>query len=85
VSANVEAHSGLFWNVFMVDAESLYFIASWDTAQMNDIQVNECCDLLAEVMRKLGSEENWLRSVGSVFKSGKERNTTAHEHSFPEI
>lgn len=67
----------------MVDAESLYFIASWDTAQMNDVEVNECCDLLAEVMRKLGNEENWHRSVKSVFKSRKERNTTARERSSP--
>lgn len=65
--------SGLFWNAFMIDAENLHFIASWDTAQMNDIEVGECCDILADVMRKLANEENWHRSIASIFKSGKRK------------
>jgi hypothetical protein len=54
----------------LIDKENIYFIASWDTAQMNDIEVSECCDLVAEVMRKLASEENWHQTIGSVFKPG---------------
>lgn len=52
----------------MIDAENLYFIASWDTAQMNDLEVGKYCDLLADVMRKLANEENWHRTIASVFK-----------------
>lgn len=61
--------SGLFWNAFMVDHDNLYFVASWDTAQMNDAEVDACCELLADVMRKLGDEGNWEKSVGDVFQS----------------
>ncbi|KAH6981772.1 hypothetical protein BKA56DRAFT_672572 [Ilyonectria sp. MPI-CAGE-AT-0026] len=58
---------GLFWNAFMIDAVNLYFIASWDTAQMNDREVEGHCDSLAEVMRKLANEDNWEKKVGEVF------------------
>lgn len=51
----------------MVDKESLYFIASWDTAQMNDVEVGECSDLLAYVMLKLACEDNWHLTIGSIF------------------
>ncbi|KAH7175395.1 hypothetical protein EDB81DRAFT_895928 [Dactylonectria macrodidyma] len=58
---------GLFWNAFMIDSVNLYFIASWDTAQMNDREVDGCCDSLADVMRKLAEEGNWEKKVGDVF------------------
>lgn len=51
----------------MIDAVNLYFIASWDTAQMNDREVEGHCDSLAEVMRKLANEDNWEKKVGEVF------------------
>jgi hypothetical protein len=51
----------------MVDATNLYFIASWDTAQMNDTEVGGHCDTLSEVMRKLGDENNWDKKLGDVF------------------
>lgn len=53
----------------MIDQDNLYFVASWDTAQMNDAEVEECCDLLADVMRKLGDERNWAKMVGDVFQA----------------
>ena len=53
----------------MVDRDNLYFVASWDTAQMNDAEVDACCDLLADIMRKLGDGGNWEKSVGDVFQS----------------
>jgi hypothetical protein len=59
--------SGFFWNAFMADTENLFFVASWDTAQMNDKEVELCCDQLTEVMRKLAHESNWDRIVGEVF------------------
>ncbi|KAK7397866.1 hypothetical protein QQX98_012770 [Neonectria punicea] len=62
------ADCGLFWNAFMIDSVNLYFIASWDTAQMNDREVDAHCDSLAEVMRKLADEGNWEKKVGDVFK-----------------
>lgn len=51
----------------MVDSTNLYFIASWDTAQLNDREVDAHCDSLADVMRKLADKGNWNRSIGSIF------------------
>lgn len=68
VSALTNLHdSGLFWNAFMVDNNNLYFIASWDTAQMNDTEIEEHCDSLADVMRKLADERRWGKKVEEVF------------------
>ena len=50
----------------MTDKDNLYFVASWDTAQMNDTEVDSCCNLLADVMRALAEERNWERKVGQV-------------------
>ncbi|KAL7813190.1 hypothetical protein V8C44DRAFT_364025 [Trichoderma aethiopicum] len=58
---------GLFWNAFMVDRENLLFIASWDTAQLSAEQVDGYCDDLADVMRRLASEDNWGLKMGEVF------------------
>ncbi|KAF5012017.1 hypothetical protein FDECE_1901 [Fusarium decemcellulare] len=58
---------GLFWNAFMVDSVNLYFIASWDTAQMNDVEVDGHCDSLSDVMRKLADEGNWEKKLSEVF------------------
>ncbi|RSM01800.1 hypothetical protein CEP52_008371 [Fusarium oligoseptatum] len=58
---------GFFWNAFMIDSVNLYFIASWDTAQMNDFEVDGHCDSLSDVMRKLADERNWEKRVGEVF------------------
>ncbi|TFB06737.1 Putative acyl-CoA synthetase YngI [Trichoderma ghanense] len=58
---------GLFWSAFMVDRENLLFIASWDTAQLNAEQVDGYCDDLADVMRRLASEDNWGLKMGEVF------------------
>ncbi|KAF7560834.1 hypothetical protein G7046_g3320 [Stylonectria norvegica] len=62
------ADCGLFWNAFMIDSDNLYFIASWDTAQMNDVEVDAHCDRLSEVMRALAQEDNWDKAVGEVFR-----------------
>lgn len=51
----------------MVDSMNLYFIASWDTAQMNDIEVSGHCDALSEIFRKMGDENNWDKKLGDVF------------------
>ncbi|TQW08948.1 AMP-binding enzyme family protein [Cordyceps javanica] len=57
---------GLFWNAFMVDKENLYFIASWDTAQLNGDEVDCYCDRLAEAMRTLANASNWERPLREV-------------------
>ncbi|KAF4450084.1 hypothetical protein F53441_6728 [Fusarium austroafricanum] len=59
---------GFFWNAFMIDSVNLYFIASWDTAQMNDTEVNGHCDSLSDVMRKLEDERNWDKKLSDVFQ-----------------
>ena len=61
-------HSGVFWNAFSIDKDNIYFIASWDTAQMNEVEIDGHCDCLAEVIRKLADEKNWERTVGQVFE-----------------
>lgn len=60
--------SGFFWNAFMIDSINLYFIASWDTAQMNDKEVERHCDDLSDVMRKLCDECNWNKKLSDVFR-----------------
>lgn len=62
-----ERDSGLFWNAYMLDSDDLYFIASWDTAQMNADEVQGHCDVLADVMRKLADDRRWDDTVGEVF------------------
>lgn len=51
----------------MADKENLYFIASWDTAQMNDVEVEQHCDNLAAIMRNLAKEDNWGKTVKELF------------------
>ena len=62
--------SGLFWNAFMISEENLMFVASWDTAQMNDLEMEDCCDDLSNILRELDREENWDKTIGEVFFSG---------------
>lgn len=51
----------------MLNEDNLFFVASWDTAQFNDTEINQCCDALSDVMRALGKVENWDKTVGEVF------------------
>ncbi|OAA70680.1 AMP-binding enzyme family protein [Cordyceps fumosorosea ARSEF 2679] len=57
---------GLFWNAFMVDKENLYFIASWDTSQLNGDEVDRYCDRLAEILRALANPDTWDRPLKEV-------------------
>ncbi|ATY59282.1 AMP-binding enzyme family [Cordyceps militaris] len=57
---------GIFWNAFMVDQENMYFIASWDTAQLNGDEVDGYCDCLAEMLRQLANTSNWNRLLRDV-------------------
>ena len=34
---------------------------------MNDVEMDGCCDCLADVIRKLADEGNWEKTVGEVF------------------
>jgi hypothetical protein len=52
----------------MLDSVNLYFIASWDTAQMNATEIDGHCDALSDVMRKLGDERNWDKKMSDVFR-----------------
>ncbi|PFH61619.1 hypothetical protein XA68_16794 [Ophiocordyceps unilateralis] len=63
------ADFGFCWNMFLAGRDAIYFIASWDTAQMNVDDVEGHCDGMAEVMRRLARESNWHRTVGDVFAS----------------
>lgn len=51
----------------MIDGENLYFVASWDTTQINATEMERHCDSLVDVMRRLIKQENWGKTVGEVF------------------
>ncbi|KAM3545909.1 hypothetical protein ARSEF1564_001190 [Beauveria bassiana] len=57
---------GLFWNAFMFDKENMYFVASWDTAQLNGDVMDEYCDRLAEMLRALAHSSNWDSPLKNV-------------------
>ncbi|KND86927.1 putative acyl-CoA synthetase YngI [Tolypocladium ophioglossoides CBS 100239] len=67
VSRHDWADFGLCWNMFAVGKDNIFFIASWDTAQMNVDEVERHCDNMAKVMRRLAKEANWDRSIADVF------------------
>ncbi|KJZ78535.1 hypothetical protein HIM_01926 [Hirsutella minnesotensis 3608] len=60
------ADFGFCWNMFLASPENMLFIASWDTAQMNAQEVEEHCETMAHVMRRLACEENWVKLVSDV-------------------
>ena len=51
----------------MADKTSLFLIATWDTAQMSNVEIEGHCDALGNVLRKLTSESNWDKTVEEVF------------------
>ncbi|KAM3439848.1 hypothetical protein NHJ13734_003510 [Beauveria thailandica] len=57
---------GIFWNAFMVDKENMYFVASWDTAQLNGDEMDEYCDRLAVMLRALAHSSNWDSPLKNV-------------------
>ncbi|POR32185.1 Nonribosomal peptide synthetase-like protein [Tolypocladium paradoxum] len=66
VSRHDWADFGLCWNMFVVSKDNIFFIVSWDTAQMNVDEVEQHCDGMADVMRRLAKEANWDRSIADV-------------------
>jgi len=60
-------YSGLFWNAFMVDRTNLFFIANWDTAQMNLEEIEGHCNTMASILRQLVKDVNWDKKVFDVF------------------
>lgn len=41
-------------------------IASWDTAQMSDEEVQQYCDEYTNVLRKIANIDNWERGLAAV-------------------
>ncbi|PHH66486.1 hypothetical protein CDD81_6961 [Ophiocordyceps australis] len=58
---------GLCWNMFRATCDSIFIVASWDTAQMTDDDVDKHCDSLAHVLRLLARQDNWEQKVGCLF------------------
>lgn len=52
----------------MVDRENFLMVASWDTAQMTDLEVQSCCDDYAHILRQLTDVENWDKALVAVLK-----------------
>lgn len=65
-SADRDACSGLYWNCCTIDQDNLFVIASWDTAQMNDQEVQQCCDGYAHALRAIANSENWDRGLADA-------------------
>ena len=53
--------------MFSVSKDSILFVISWDTAQMNVDEVERHCDGMADVMRILAKGTNWDMSIAKVF------------------
>lgn len=51
----------------MIDNSNMFIVASWDTAQLNETEVESYCDGVADVLRKLSNMENWDKTVREVF------------------
>lgn len=60
------ADSGLFWNACMLGNSNMYLVATWDTAQMNNIEIHELFDRVADFLRRLCDEASWERSVHDI-------------------
>ncbi|KAK0616207.1 hypothetical protein B0T14DRAFT_546617 [Immersiella caudata] len=58
---------GLFWGAFLLGSSDMFFVATWDTAQMGVGEVEGHCETMASVLRKLVKEGNWERPVADVF------------------
>lgn len=54
---------GLYWNCCTLDQNNLFVIASWDTAQMNNQEVQQCCDEYAQALRAIAKLDNWDKSL----------------------
>ncbi|KAI0477121.1 hypothetical protein GGR56DRAFT_665271 [Xylariaceae sp. FL0804] len=61
------ADCGLFWNCCMLDKANMMVVASWDTAQMNDAEMDGHCDALADAVRRLADPANLDRRLAEVF------------------
>lgn len=44
----------------------MYLVATWDTAQMNNIEIHELFDRVADFLRRLCDEASWERSVHDI-------------------
>jgi hypothetical protein len=63
----ISIYSGIFWNAFMIDKTTMQIIATWDTAQMNDEEVDAHCDAFAGVLRRLGKIANQRERLCDLF------------------
>lgn len=60
---------GWYWNCCTVDQDNLLVVASWDTAQMNDQEVQQCCDEYAHALRAVARWENWDTNLADALVS----------------
>jgi len=51
----------------MVDRTNLFFIANWDTAQMNLEEIEGHCNTMASILRQLVKDVNWDKEISDVF------------------
>lgn len=50
----------------MIDRDNLMFFASWDTTQMNDREVQKCCDEYADVLRRVADVSSWDKGLAEI-------------------
>jgi len=50
----------------MLDKSTMIIIATWDTAQMTDVEMDAHCDSLAHIMRRMANPDNWDLPVSQL-------------------
>lgn len=50
----------------MADKDNLIMMASWDTAQLTDADVQRYCDGYAQVLRQITDSSAWYRELYQV-------------------
>lgn len=60
-------HSGVFWNAFMINKQTMQVLLSWDTAQLNEHEADGHCEFFASILRRLSQTRNLHKSLDEVF------------------
>jgi hypothetical protein len=73
----VTHRSGVFWNGVQIDATTLEYYGTWDTAQMSHAEFAEHCTRSATVLKKITTMENLERPLADVIEELKFANVQA--------
>ena len=60
-------YSGVFWNAFMVDKNTMQVVLSWDTAQFNEQEAEGYLDEYIGIVRRMAQAQNLDTPLGELF------------------